>query len=276
MSLKSIYIAGNGSKVGCAELIEQISLFLKGKAHVVGTCLGIEQKLPEVPIDLVISLGGDGSFLNMVSSVIERDIPIMGVNFGRLGFLTAGLASDVDRLLLSYLEGETQVYDRLVLKVEAHAGDERLTRYALNDVVVCAKDLSNVVSLSVNVSGESLFHFRGDGMIISTPTGSTAHSISAGGSLVHPRVEALLLTPLCSQSMSSRPIIVHSSVRVEVGILPEGSPGEVLYDGKRLVPAKAGDKVTVSRHDRPIKMVQTEKFKFLHRLADKLGWSESF
>ena len=276
MSLKNIYIAGNGSKVGCAELIDQICLFLKGKAHVVGICLDKEQHLPEEPIDLVISLGGDGSFLNMVGVVIERDIPIMGVNFGRLGFLTAGLASDVERLLLSYLDGETQVYERMVLKVEADAGHDRLTRYALNDVVVCSRDLSNVVSLSVNVSGESLFHFRGDGMIISTPTGSTAHSLSAGGSLVDPRVEAILLTPLCSQSMSSRPIIVRSSVSVEVGVLSEGFPGEVLYDGKKLLHVTSGDKVTVSRHDRPIKMVQTEKFRFLHRLADKLGWSESF
>lgn len=277
MSLKRIYIAGNGSKKGCESLVDQIRDFLKGKAIVVGSGLSKGQVLPDEPIDVVISLGGDGSFLNMVCAVIERDIPIMGVNFGRLGFLTAGLATEVEDLLTALIEERTYIYERMVLSVSIEGQNGVQTRYALNDVVVSSKGLNNVVSLSVKVSDEPLFHFRGDGMIISTPTGSTAHSLSAGGSLVDPRVSAILLTPLCSQSMSSRPLIVRPDASIEVGVLSQTFPGVVIYDGKRLSDeVNVGETVRVSRHDRPIKMVQTGDFRFLHRLADKLGWSESF
>jgi NAD+ kinase len=273
--LKSIYIAGNGSKRGCADLVDQICLFLEGKAKVVGTSLEKDQSLPEERIDLVISLGGDGSFLNMVSGVLERDIPIMGVNFGRLGYLTAGLASEVEILLSKYLRGETQVYERMVLKIDVQRDAGSVVRYGLNDVVVCSKDLSHVISLSVHVSGDSLFHFRGDGMIISSPTGSTAHSLSAGGSLVDPRVEAILLTPLSAQSLSSRPVIVRPDVKVDVEIMSDIALGEIIYDGKNLTPVSKGDRISVSRYERPIKMVQTGEFRFLHRLTEKLGWNES-
>lgn len=249
---------------------------LKGRAKVVGTSLDRDTFLPHDDIDLVLSLGGDGTFLNLIGQIVERDIPIMGVNFGRLGFLTAGLAKEVDHLLDAYLAGETKVYDRMVLKLDVERDGRSEKRYALNDVLVAAGDLTRVASLVVKVSGELLFNFRGDGLIISTPTGSTAHSLSAGGSLVDPQVEALLMTPLGSQSISSRPMVVRPNVHVEVGLLPDGHSGEVIYDGSRLGAIKLGDKVRVSRHDRGVKMVQLGDFRFLHRLADKLGWSESF
>jgi NAD+ kinase len=274
--LKKIFIAGNGSKSGSAELIERISRFIKGRAILVGTSLDREMTLPELDIDLVLSLGGDGTFLNLVGQIVQREIPIMGVNFGRLGFLTAGLAQEVDHLLESYFEGGTEIYNRSVLKIEVQRGNKLDQCYALNDVLVAAGDLTRVASLVVNVSGEPLFNFRGDGLIISTPTGSTAHSLSAGGSLVDPQVEALLLTPLGSQSMSSRPMVIRPDVNIEVGILPDGHSGEVIYDGYRFGALNLGDRVRVSRHDRSIRMVQLGDFRFLHRLADKLGWSESY
>ena len=272
--MRKIFISGNGSKQGCAQLVERICEFLKDRAEVVGTCLEKNKELPSSEIDLILSLGGDGTFLNMVERVLHRNLPIMGVNFGRLGFLTAGLANEVEHLLEAYLSGQTQVYHRMVLCLEVENSLGIQTRYALNDVVVSAGDLTRVTSLRVKVSDEPLFHFRGDGMIISTPTGSTAHSLSAGGSLVDPQVEAILITPLSSQSMSSRPIIVRPSVMVEV--VPEGNPGEVIFDGQRLGAVKPGDRVRVSRYPQAIKMVQLANFRFLHRLADKLGWSESY
>ena len=273
-SLKKIYISGNGVKPGCAQLVGRICEFLKDRAEVVGTCLEKNNQLPPIDIDLILSLGGDGTFLNMVDRVLSRDLPIMGVNYGHLGFLTAGLAKDVECLLEAYLLGKTQVYQRMVLSLELENASGVQNRYALNDVLVSAGDLTHVASLKVKVSDEPLFHFRGDGLIISTPTGSTAHSLSAGGSLVDPQVEALLITPLSPQSLSSRPIIVRPNVIVEV--VPEGCPGEVIYDGQRLGIVKPGDRVRVSRSPKAIKMVQLANFRFLHRLADKLGWSESF
>jgi NAD+ kinase len=274
--LKKIYISGNGSKSGCAELVDRICRFLENRAIVVGTSLEKNKTLPDSDIDLVISLGGDGTFLNMVGRVIERGLPIMGVNFGRLGFLTAGLSNDVEKLMEAYLSGKTRVYERMVLSIELHTAEGVQKRCALNDVLVSAGDLTRVTSLVVKVSDEPLFHFRGDGMIISTPTGSTAHSLSAGGSLVDPQIEAILLTPLSSQSMSSRPIIVRPSAKLEVSLSSDVAQGEVIFDGQRLGTVRPGDRVRVSRHPQAIKMVQLGEFRFLHRLADKLGWSESF
>lgn len=274
--MKKIFIAGNGSKPGCAELVQHISRFIEGRAILVGTSLERELILPKLEIDLVLSLGGDGTFLNLVGQILPREIPIMGVNFGRLGFLTAGLSEEVDHLLEVYFQGGTEIYKRNVLEIEVQRNNKLEQCVALNDVLVAAGDLTRVASLEVNVSGEPLFNFRGDGLIISTPTGSTAHSLSAGGSLVDPQVDALLLTPLGSQSMSSRPMVIRPDVNIEVGILPDGHSGEVIYDGCRFGALKLGDRVRVSRHDRAIKMVQLGDFRFLHRLADKLGWSESF
>jgi len=275
---KRIFIAGNSEKPGCEGLVKRMVDFLTSKAEVVGVGLGRHITLPESQIDLMVCLGGDGSFLNLVDQVIERGIPILGINFGRLGFLTAGLASDMEQLLQDDLDGKTEVFKRLALKIESIPADggPAVVCHALNDVVVATPYMGHVVNLYVKVYGEPLFHFRGDGMVISTPTGSTGHSLSAGGSLVDPQVEALLLTPLSPQSLSSRPLVVRPNATIEVGVSRPQGQAQILYDGKPLGLARPGDIVRVSRSEHTVKMVQSKDFRFLHRLTDKLGWSEGF
>lgn len=252
--------------------------YLEGKADIIGVGLGLNVVLPDEPIDLMVCLGGDGSFLNVVEQVIERDIPILGINFGRLGFLTAGLANEMDQLLQDHIDDKTEIFERLALKIESVSPDGNLRKvcYALNDVVVATPNMGHVVNLYVKVSGEPLFHFRGDGMVISTPTGSTGHSLSAGGSLVDPQIEALLLTPLSPQSLSSRPILVRPTSTIEVGVSRVMGQAQILYDGKPLGLVKPGDIVRVSRSEHNVKMVQPSDFRFFNRLTDKLGWSEGF
>ena len=234
---KCIYISGNSDKTGCEELVKKVVEYLEGKAEVVGVGLGIDILLPDTPIHLMVCLGGDGSFLNLVDQVIERDIPILGINFGRLGFLTAGLASEMHQLLQDHLDDKTEVFERMSLKIESLSSDGGPVRvcHALNDVVVATPNMGHVVNLYVKVSSEPLFHFRGDGMVISTPTGSTGHSLSAGGSLVDPQVEALLLTPLSPQSLSSRPLVVRPSSKIELGVSRVQGQAQILYDGKSLI-----------------------------------------
>lgn len=272
--MKSIFVVGNRSKPLCEDVVHELGLKLEGKANLVGTSFSKDAVLPKESIDLLISLGGDGSFLNLVERVAEREIPIMGVNFGRLGFLTAGLAVELDSLLDAFLKDETEVYDRMMLEVDIPKQLDG-PRAALNDVLVSAPDLGRVVTLEVRVSDEPLFQFRGDGLIISTPTGSTAHSLSAGGSLVDPQVEAILLTPLNSQSMSSRPFVVRPDAHIDVTVSAGGGPAKVFYDGKSLGDVLPGDSVSVQRNPKRIKMVQLKSFRFMSRLADKLGWSET-
>lgn len=273
--MKRIFVVGNASKAACASVLMDLGKSLEGRAEVVGTSLQKATRLPEEPLDLVISLGGDGSYLNLVEEVIDRNIPIMGINFGNLGFLTAGLANELEKLIDAYLDGDTMVYERMVLRLRIQKQEGWTQHIALNDVLVSAPDLTRVVSLRVGVSEEPLFHFRGDGIIISTPTGSTAHSLSAGGSLVDPRVEAILMTPLNSQSMSSRPMVVRPGAQIEVGVHRKGHEAMVTFDGKKAGMVGAGERVLIERHAQPFLMVQSKDFTFFDRLANRLGWRET-
>lgn len=273
---KRIFITGNKDKTGCEAAAQIISSFLKKKAEVVGIDLNKQVELPKERIDLIISLGGDGSFLNLVEMVVQRDIPIMGVNFGHMGFLTAGLSDELEGLLCDYLEGETMVFDRMVLNILIKKRAGILNRRTLNDVVIASPDLSRVASLYVKVSEEPLLKIRGDGLIVATPTGSTAHSLSAGGSLVDPKVDALLLTPLSPQSLSSRPLIIRSDAMIEVGVQNKGENAHILCDGQQVGTLSHGEEVQVMKSAERIRVVQPKNFKFFQRLREKLGWIDKF
>ncbi len=269
--MKRIFIAGNPEKPGCREAVRRITDHLKNRAVIAGTDLSRAVSLPKGHIDLAISLGGDGTFMNLAHQVAERDLPIMGINFGRLGFLTTGMAADLEALLDAYLEGRTEEISRMLLEVEVPGGSPR--SLALNDVVVCSSDLTRVFTLRALTSLGLLFEMRGDGLIIATPTGSTAHSLAMGGALVDPRLEALQLTPMGAQSMSSRPIVVHPEELIEVEI-SYGTPGAyVLADGRRLALLKERQRVRVCRSVKKFRMVQLKDFQFFHRLREKLGWN---
>lgn len=271
--MKNIFIVGNPEKQGSEAAAYKLESILKGKANIVGINLNKKIKIPKKSIDLVISLGGDGSFLNLVESVTERNLPIMGVNFGRLGFLTAGLENELENLMNEYIKGEMMIYERNVLKMNLETKAGLLQKVALNDVVVASPDLSQITNLYVIVSEEPLFHMRGDGLIISTPTGSTAHSLSAGGSLVDPRVEAILLTPLSPQSLSSRPLIVRKSAHIVVGVKDEIDRADILMDGMRVGELEKNQKLHVYTSEKVVKMVQPKNFRFFQRLSEKLGWT---
>jgi len=274
--MKNIFIAGNADKKGCAKAVETLKLILSGKANIVGIDLSRDLELPNKPIDLIISLGGDGSMLNMVDTVIKKDIPIMGINFGRLGFLTAAIDTELESIMKAYLLGHTSEFKRSLLELNFNSNEGSISRYALNDVVIASPDLSRVTSLYVLVSDEPFFKLRGDGLIISTSTGSTAHSLSAGGSLVDPRVEALLLTPLSPQSLSSRPIIIRPDAQVEVGMQVGDMNPDILCDGQHVGFLKKESKISVSTSSKYLKIVQPKDFRFFQRLSEKLGWSKSF
>ena len=270
--MKKIFIAGNGEKKGCEEAARKAARFLKGRAEVVGVDLNRTLILPEDSIDLVLSLGGDGSFLNIMSQVAQRDIPMMGINFGRLGFLTSALAKDLEKILENYLKGEVEENKRMLLEVQMPNTDSKPC-LSLNDTVICSSDIGRVFSLNVSVSEELLFHMRGDGLIVSTPTGSTAHSLSAGGALIDPRMNALQLTPMGSQSLSSRPLVVDSKCQIEIELTRGIGGAQILSDGHHLGMIQDGEKIIVKKSRKNCKMIQPKDFKFFNRLRAKLGWN---
>lgn len=272
--MKRIFIAGNKEKTGCLEAAGVLRRLLSGKAEVAGVDLEKEIRLPRGRIDLVICLGGDGAFLNLVPQVIRRDLPIMGINFGHMGFLTSGLAGDMEVLIKGYLRGETEEISRMMLELRIPGAGGGVV--ALNDVVVGTPDLSRVFTLRVSVCRDMLFQLSGDGLIISTPTGSTAHSLSAGGTLLDPRLDAIQLTPIAPQSLSSRPVVVHPSDRIRVRLVGGGPGARVIADGRAVGKMKSGDCITVTRSRKRCRMVQVRGYDFFQRLREKLGWRLHF
>jgi NAD+ kinase len=230
-------------------------------------------------VDLLLVFGGDGTFLAMAGRVAAsgRDIPILGVNFGHLGFLTEVAWPGVFASLEAVIAGQAAFDRRLVIKASVRrAGRETARRFALNDVVVTRGALSRIIPLSVTVGGEFVATFHADGLIISSPTGSTAYNLSAGGPIVHPDVDALVVTPIAPHMLSNRPVVIPASTEVVVQpvALDPGQEAFVSIDGQSGQGLGPGDTLHVARHDRPVRLVESASHNYFEVLRKKLKWAE--
>ena len=234
-------------------------------------------------VDLVIVLGGDGTLLGMGTRIAQagRDIPILGVNFGSLGFLTETRIDELYTVLESVIEG-TAVYDeRAMLAADAYRAAEGNrehfdSRIVLNDVVFTKAALSRMIELSVSVTAGAVTRVKADGLIVATATGSTAYNLAAGGPIVHPRVDAFVITPIAPHTLTNRPIVIPGSDIVEVCPHIEGDADEVFvtYDGQYGYPLKAGDTIRVRRSERTLRLVKAPSRSYFDLLREKLKWGE--
>ena len=236
------------------------------------------EELPAL-VDLLLVLGGDGTLLTMADRVAESgcDIPILGVNFGHLGFLTDLAWPELFDALEAVLAGNVHIDTRLILQAAVcRAGEVITRRMALNDVVITRGALSRVIELSVTVGGEFVARFNGDGLIIASPTGSTAYNLSAGGPIIHPAVDALVLTPIAPHTLSNRPVVIPASAEVHVQpfVAEPSEEAIVTLDGQRGVRLDPGDTVTVSRSPSPVRLVHATSHSYFEVLRKKLKWAE--
>ncbi len=229
-------------------------------------------------VDLVIVLGGDGTLLSMADRIGQagRDIPILGVNFGSLGFLTEIRIDELYPSLEAVLDGKARFDERLMLRAEAtRAGQPVDTRIVLNDVVFTKTALSRMIELSVSVSGSFVTRVKADGLIIASPTGSTAYNLAAGGPIVHPLVDALVLTPIAPHTLTNRPIVIPASTVVEVQPLVESADDVfVTYDGQTGYELRSGDVVRVQRAPQALRLVKAPARSYFEVLREKLKWGE--
>ncbi len=226
-------------------------------------------------VDLIIVLGGDGTLLSMARLVGDLGVPILGVNLGGLGFLTATTQEDLFPTLEALFRGEMMVEDRMMLAAQVVRRDERLTEYvALNDVVITKSAVSRIITLAVSVEGQSATGYRADGLIISTPTGSTAYGLSAGGPIVYPTMDAVVLTPICSHTLTNRPIVLPANLRIEITVLTEQQEVMLTLDGQVGVALKERDIVEVRRASPRIRLVRDPRRHFFSVLRTKLKWGE--
>lgn len=229
--------------------------------------------------DLVVVLGGDGTLIGMANRIAaaEVDVPILGVNFGSLGFLTEITLNELYPSLESVLAGTAQIDERLMLRATIRRGDDVLVeRLALNDVVITKGALSRIIDLAVAIGDQPVMRVRADGLIIASPTGSTAYNLAAGGPIVHPAVDALLLTPIAPHMLTNRPIVIPASARVRVEPA-QGTSNDELYvtiDGQFGHPLQPGEVVFVERAMRPLRLVRAGTRTYFEVLREKLKWSE--
>ncbi len=279
MTIRRVGIVVKPRLPGVEERISKLAAWLRERGvEAVDDQQVARDRLPH-EVDLVIALGGDGTLLAMAGRIGQagRDIPILGVNFGSLGFLTEIRIDELYPSLETVLNGTAQYDERLMLHAEAvRVGQPPDRRIVLNDVVFAKTALSRMIELSVSVSGSLVTRVKADGLIIASPTGSTAYNLAAGGPIVHPVVDALVLTPIAPHTLTNRPVIIPASALVEVRPLVEfeGDDVFVTYDGQTGYELRQGDVVQVQRAKQSLRLVKAPGRSYFEVLREKLKWGE--
>jgi len=225
-------------------------------------------------VDLLVVLGGDGTLLSMARSIGDLGVPILGVNLGGLGFLTATTLDEMRPALEAVVAGRMATEERMLLAARLVRNGHSIGEYsALNDVVITKSAMSRIVDLSVSVGGRHATAYRADGLIISTPTGSTAYNLSTGGPILFPTMDAVVLTPIAPHTLSNRPIVIPGAERIEVTLLDDQDV-MLTMDGQVGVPLRARDTVEVQKATARIRLLRFPQKDFFSVLRTKLKWGE--
>jgi len=254
---------------GCEPLVE---------AHLARhlACPGVAAEDIPSRADMVVVLGGDGTLISTARTIGERDIPILGVNLGSLGFLTEIALDELYPALEKCLHGDYRVSERIMLRaVVVRDGRETASHLVLNDVVVNKGALARIVDLKTRVNSFHLTTFKADGLIISTPTGSTGYSLSAGGPIINPSMNCIVITPICPHTLTNRPLVIGDNSVVEVTV--NSLDDEDIYltlDGQVGLELKSGDMIRVCRASHTAKLVMSKERDYFAVLRTKLKWGE--
>jgi NAD+ kinase len=272
--------AEGGSRIaaGLAEWLENRGIrvaFDTKTADAVGRMGGVPRsELPE-DADLAIVAGGDGTLLSVARSAAPLELPILGINLGSLGFLTELQPEELYEGLVPVLEGRFEIEERETLRVR-HLRRDRVEREyaALNDAVIGKSALARMITIELRIDGEQVATYTSDGLILSTPTGSTAYSLSAGGPILDPRMSAFVIAPICPHTMTYRPLVVPGSVELEIYLRSSGEAVYLTLDGQIGSPLESDDSLVVDRHPHPVRLVRVAGRGFFEVLRRKLRWGE--
>jgi NAD+ kinase len=226
--------------------------------------------------DLLLVLGGDGTLLAAAREAAPRGIPILPINLGGLGFLTSFTLVELYPALEDTLAGRAGIDERVLLFVErTHDGNILTQQRVLNEAVVHKGTLARMIELELYIDGGFVCRYRADGLIVATPTGSTAYSMSAGGPILHPAVESILITPICPHTLSDRPVVVPNSSRIELRMAENSDSVFLTLDGQTGVPLQAGDRVQITRAAERLKLIHPLNKTYFEILRNKLKWGEA-
>jgi len=227
--------------------------------------------------DLIVVVGGDGTILDAARRFAPRGVPLVGVNLGRLGFLVDVSPGDMASALTEIFSGQHIVDQRLLLEASVHHGEQPVrSSPALNDVVLTKRDGARMIELHPYVDGRFISNHRADGLIVATPTGSTAYALSGGGPVLHPSLEAMVLVPICPHTLSDRPIVVHADSCIEVVLSDtNANPAQVTWDGQLSTGLEDGDRIEISRSGHTLNLVHPRNYEYFGILRDKLHWGHN-
>lgn len=224
-------------------------------------------------VNLIVVLGGDGTMIAAARLLDNRHVPVVGINFGSLGYLTEIRVEEMTEALDSVLAGRYRLDPRVMLAAELYRGEERLLRNrVLNDVVVSKSALARIVEIETRIDGQFVNLFRADGLIVSTPTGSTAYNLSAGGPIIYPSMNAVVITPICPHTLSNRPLVVPDSTGIEVALRTPREEVALTLDGQVGYRLEAGDCIRITKSHTAFNLVQPLNRNYFEVLRGKLKW----
>ncbi len=238
-------------------------------------CSGEATPLEKMPteVELMIVLGGDGTLLTVGRRFIGSDTPILGINLGRLGFLTDTPVGSMFDVVKEVLSGNTKTKRHFGLKAEGWRGDEKLSSgFAMNDVVLQRNEHPRMIEFEMSVRGQFVFRLRADGLVLATPAGSTAYALSAGGPIIHPGVDAICVAPICPHILSNRPIVVPADDDIELTLLESPKMAALNLDGQEHMDLQAGDRISISKAGE-IRLVYLPDRHYYETLRTKLHWA---
>ena len=284
---QNVGLIGKFEDPSSAEIVQCIARYLQGR----GIQVVLDRSTSEItPIegletaeraeigrdcDLAIVVGGDGTFLNSARSLSDHDIALLGVNLGRLGFLTDISRENIEESLAEIFDGHYQEEPRFLLQARIVRGGEVIHESAAFNDVVIHREVGRMIEFETRIGGRYVKTHRSDGLIVSTPTGSTAYALSSGGPLMYPTLDAMVLVPICPHALSNRPLVVNADSNVEVVIHDSGnSLSQVTSDGQVSAEVQCGDRIHIRRKERKMRLIHPADYDYFGILRAKLGWGE--
>jgi NAD+ kinase len=285
---RCIGLVGNVDKPACAESVRRAARLIQRAGRKIfcdAATAGVARIKCEVradaaalakEADLILVFGGDGTMLHAARQIAGSRTPMLGVNIGSLGFLTAVTSDEIAGALKSVWAGKFTFESRELIEATGICHGSRLTAPALNDIVVTRGAVSRLIALDVSVNGELVTRYRCDGLIVSSPTGSTAYSLAAGGAIVLPTADVFALTPICPHALSNRSLILPLSATVRVKAINAAPAAFLNADGQIVGELDAGDEITIRRSRRAVRLMRLEHGSFLEAMRRKLHWRGTY
>ncbi len=271
--MKKIIILGDKSKKKIRETIKELEPLFRKKSHLSIIDISDEEELGKVSADLAFVFGGDGTILSASRKLNGRQIPLIGVHLGKFGFLAELTSREISDSLDKIFAGEYVISPRMLLTCKVTRSKQVINEtLGLNDAVISGTSLSRLISIKLYVDEKIVTTYSSDGLIVSTPAGSTAHSLSAGGPIVTPDMEAFIITPICPHTLSNRPLVVSGDSKIEMEQISESKGVGLTVDGQIYFDIKVGDRIVIEKAENKLQLIDMQTRTFFDVLREKLDW----